>query len=220
MRLSRKPGDLEQTAGWFDRGRIMVLINRGDYWQAAVVIAKGGIDAVRAAGLDAFRAEIAGIAPVPRQSDRVGEAATAGRHQAPHGEGRPAAVWHRPGLLCIGDSAHAMSPVGGVGINLAIQDAVAAANLLAEPLAAGRVTEADLAKVRSRRNFPTRWTQWLQVQVQNRVLSRVLQSARPLSLPWPLRVVRRLPILTRIPARIVGLGFRPEHVRIGEQVGQ
>ncbi len=122
--------------------------------------------------------------------------------------------WHRPGLLCIGDAAHAMSPVGGVGINLAIQDAVAAANRLAAPLRAGAVSEDDLAAVQRRRTFPTRATQWLQVQVQNNVLKaacwRVAQTPVP---PWPVRLIGRCPLLQRIPARLVGLGFRPEHVR-------
>jgi 2-polyprenyl-6-methoxyphenol hydroxylase-like FAD-dependent oxidoreductase len=121
--------------------------------------------------------------------------------------------WYRPGLLCIGDSAHAMSPVGGVGINLAIQDAVAAANLLANPLRNGSVTEDDLRRVQRRREWPTRWTQRLQVLVQDRVISRVLASSRSLGIPWPVRLLRRFPILRRIPARVIGMGFRPEHVR-------
>ena len=121
--------------------------------------------------------------------------------------------WHRPGLLCIGDAAHAMSPVGGVGINLAIQDAVAAANRLAEPLRAGTVSEIDLAQVQRRRTFPTRATQWLQVQIQNKILSRVLASRKTPAPPWLLRLVDRCPLLQRIPARLVGIGFRPEHVR-------
>jgi 2-polyprenyl-6-methoxyphenol hydroxylase-like FAD-dependent oxidoreductase len=121
--------------------------------------------------------------------------------------------WYRPGLLCIGDSAHAMSPVGGVGINLAVQDAVAAANILAAPLRAGAVTPTDLRRVQQRRTFPTWATQRLQVLIQNRVISRALASRRQFSLPWPLRLLRRFPVLQRIPARAIGIGFRPEHVR-------
>src|SRR5581483_6987690 len=121
--------------------------------------------------------------------------------------------WYRPGLLCIGDSAHAMSPVGGVGINLAIQDAVAAANLLAGPLRQGRVTTEDLRQVQRRREWPTRITQRAQVLIQDRIIRRVLGSRGPLPLPWPLRLLRRFPVLRRIPARLVGLGFRPEHVK-------
>jgi 2-polyprenyl-6-methoxyphenol hydroxylase-like FAD-dependent oxidoreductase len=121
--------------------------------------------------------------------------------------------WYRPGLLCIGDAAHAMSPVGGVGINLAIQDAVAAANLLAAPLRDGAATIADLQQVQRRREFPTRLTQRLQVLVQDRVIRHVLGSREQLSPPWPLRLIRRWPWLRRVPARLIGLGFRPEHVK-------
>jgi 2-polyprenyl-6-methoxyphenol hydroxylase-like FAD-dependent oxidoreductase len=121
--------------------------------------------------------------------------------------------WSRPGLLCIGDAAHAMSPVGGVGINLAIQDAVAAANILAAKLAAGSVREQDLQAVQRRREFPTRATQWLQILLQNGVIRRVLASAKPLTVPWPLKLLERWPVLRRIPARVIGMGFRPEHVQ-------
>jgi 2-polyprenyl-6-methoxyphenol hydroxylase-like FAD-dependent oxidoreductase len=214
MRLSRRPEDPEQPAGWFDRGRILVMIDRGDYWQCAFVIPKGGYEDVRHKGLDAFRADVAAIAPFVR--DRVAElrdwddirllTVVVDRLQK----------WHRPGLLCIGDAAHAMSPVGGVGINLAIQDAVAAANVLAVPLRAGRVTTSDLRKVQRRRELPTKLTQRLQVFVQDRVLSRVLQSRQRLALPLPLRLFRAFPMLARFPARLVGIGFRPEHVRSRE----
>ena len=124
--------------------------------------------------------------------------------------------WYRPGLLCIGDAAHAMSPIGGVGINLAIQDAVAAANILAERLARGTATTADLQRVQLRREFPTRMTQGMQVFMQNQVIERVLGSQQQLSLPWPLKLFNRWPILRRIPARVLGIGFRAEHVRTSE----
>jgi 2-polyprenyl-6-methoxyphenol hydroxylase-like FAD-dependent oxidoreductase len=123
-------------------------------------------------------------------------------------------VWHRPGLLCIGDAAHAMSPVGGVGINLAIQDAVAAANILAAPLRHGGVSEDDIRAVQRRRELPTRATQAMQVFIQNRVIGRVLGSTKKLSTPLVLRVLRVIPFLARIPARLIGLGFRPEHVKV------
>jgi 2-polyprenyl-6-methoxyphenol hydroxylase-like FAD-dependent oxidoreductase len=211
MRLPRRPNDPEQLAGWFDRGRILVMIDRDDYWQCAFVIPKGGFADVRQKGLDALRADIAAIAPFV--GDRVTELRDWDDIKL-----LPVVVdrlrkWHRPGLLCIGDAAHAMSPVGGVGINLAIQDAVAAANLLAVPLHAGRVAQSDLARVQRRRSFPTRVTQRLQVFVQDRVLSRVLRSRKRFSLPLPLRLFRAWPILTRIPARLVGIGVRPEHVQ-------
>ena len=121
-------------------------------------------------------------------------------------------TWYRPGLLCIGDAAHAMSPVGGVGINLAIQDAVAAANILWKPLKNGTLTTFDLAKVQHRRTLPTRVTQRLQVLAQNRIVQPVLKSTQPLQAPWAVRLFNRFPLLQRIPARIVGVGVRPEHV--------
>jgi 2-polyprenyl-6-methoxyphenol hydroxylase-like FAD-dependent oxidoreductase len=127
--------------------------------------------------------------------------------------------WYRSGLLCIGDAAHAMSPIGGVGINLAIQDAVAAANILAASLRDGAVSTADLRRVQRRRELPTRLTQWLQVLIQDRVVRRVLGSRKPFTLPWPLRLLRRWPVLRRIPARLVGLGFLPEHVRTPDVFG-
>ena len=188
------------------------MIDRGDYWQCAFVIPKDGHEKVRAAGLDAFRAAIVEIAPMLR--DRVGELTSWDDIKLLTVKVDRLQQWYRPGLLCIGDAAHAMSPVGGVGINLAIQDAVAAANILAAPLRAGSLKVDDLAAVQRRRTFPTRATQWLQVQVQDRIISRVLASRETLSPPWPVRLIDRCPFLQRLPARIVGVGFRPEHVRI------
>jgi 2-polyprenyl-6-methoxyphenol hydroxylase-like FAD-dependent oxidoreductase len=187
------------------------MIDRGDYWQCAFVIPKGGFEDVRHKGLEAFRADIAAIAPFV--GDRVGELRDWNDIKLLTVVVDRLRKWYRPGLLCIGDAAHAMSPVGGVGINLAIQDAVAAANLLAVPLSTGRVTTSDLREVQRRRELPTQVTQRLQVFVQDRVLSRVLKSRKRLSLPLPLRLFRSFPILARLPARLVGLGIRPEHVR-------
>jgi 2-polyprenyl-6-methoxyphenol hydroxylase-like FAD-dependent oxidoreductase len=211
MRLRKSPGDPSQSAGRINYGRLLVMLDRGDYWQCAFVIRKGGFDAIRERGIEIFRDEIVRIAPF--LSDRVAElrewddvkllTVTVDRLQR----------WWRPGLLCIGDCAHAMSPIGGVGINLAIQDAVAAANILAIPLRNGRLTDADLEAVQRRRTLPTRLIQGIQVAVQERVLDRVLGSDRPITAPWPLLLFNRLPWLARIPARLVGLGFRPEHVR-------
>ncbi len=121
--------------------------------------------------------------------------------------------WSRPGLLCIGDAAHAMSPIGGVGINLAIQDAVATTNILGPILKERAPTEAELERVQARREFPTRAMQTIQIAIQNNVIRRVLGSSTALKLPWPLKLLRRWPMLRRIPARIVGMGFRPEHIR-------
>jgi 2-polyprenyl-6-methoxyphenol hydroxylase-like FAD-dependent oxidoreductase len=211
MCISRHENDPVLPLGRFDRGRIMVLLFRGEYWQCAFVIPKGAYDTLRLRGIESFRHEVAEIAPF--LSDRVGElrdwddirllTVTVDRLRS----------WHRPGLLCIGDSAHAMSPVGGVGINLAIQDAVATANLLARPLHEGSVNDHDLARVQQRRMLPTVLTQRLQVLIQNRVLGRVLAGEGKLSPPWPVRLLRRFPFLRRIPARVIGVGFRPEHVK-------
>lgn len=216
MRLPKLPSDPATTGGRINAGRFLVMLDRGTYWQCAYVIRKGGIEALQARGLAAFRADLVSIAPL--LEGRV-EAALPSWDEI---KLLSVAVdrleqWWRPGLLCIGDAAHAMSPVGGVGINLAIQDAVATANLLAAPLADARLT-ADaltplLAKVQRRRLFPARLTQAAQVAIQNRVLRPVLDSRQPLGLPWPLRLMRRVPWLAGIPAYLVGVGVRPEHLK-------
>ena len=210
FRLSRAGGDPEDPVGSFGPGHIFIMINRGDYWQCGYVIAKGSLDRVRQRGLKAFQGDLEKLAPFLRGRSSEIESfddlklLTVGVDRLKR--------WHRPGLLCIGDAAHTMSPIGGVGINLAIQDAVAAANLLALPLCAGNVTDADLARVQARREPPTRRTQWLQVQVQNNVIKGVLGSTEELKAPFLLRLIKRFPLLARVPARALGLGFRPEHV--------
>jgi 2-polyprenyl-6-methoxyphenol hydroxylase-like FAD-dependent oxidoreductase len=212
FRLSRRASDADATAGRFGRGRILVTIDRGEHWQCAYVVPKGGYARLRAGGLPAFRARVADLAPL--LADRVGEIAAWDDVKVLTVTVDRLERWHRPGLLCIGDAAHAMSPIGGVGINLAIQDAVAAANLLADPLRRGALTEADLVRVQRRRMLPVRLTQGLQRLVQNRVIARVLdETGAPLRPPLALRLLDALPPLQRLPARIVGLGFRPEHVR-------
>ena len=165
----------------------------------------------------AFRDEIARLAPFLR--DRTAELGDWSDIKLLSVSVDRLRLWHRPGLLCIGDAAHAMSPVGGVGINLAIQDAVAAANILAEPLRRGRVSEDDLHVVERRRTFPTRATQAMQVFIQNRVIGRVLGSTGKLSTPLLLRIFGQIPFMSRIPARLIGLGFRPEHVKIAAAAG-
>jgi 2-polyprenyl-6-methoxyphenol hydroxylase-like FAD-dependent oxidoreductase len=210
MRISRHPTDPAQSLGHFDRGRILFLINREDYWQCAFVIPKGTADEIRQRGLEAFRREIAELEPFLQ--DRVEELRDWKEVSLLTVRVDRLARWFRPGLLCIGDAAHAMSPIGGVGINLAIQDAVAAANILGPKLRQNSVTESDLQAVQGRRNLPTRATQRVQILIQNNVIRRILGSAETLSVPWPLKLLRRWPILRRIPARILGLGFRPEHV--------
>lgn len=211
MRLSHKPSDGNRLGGRFDRGRIFIMIYRGDYWQCGFVIPKGEHAAVVARGMESFRADIAAVAP--QLADRVGELQSWDQVKLLTVSVDRLRKWWRPGLLCIGDAAHAMSPVGGVGINLAIQDAVAAANALAVKLKAGTVTGADLAAVQRRRTLPTQLTQWLQVQVQKRVITRALAAKGPLRAPLAFRLFRRFPVLRRVPARLVGVGVRPEHVR-------
>lgn len=210
MRISRRDSDPPQTLGRIDNGHIMVMLNRRDYWQCAYVIPKGSIDEIRRAGLEAFRDEIAGLAPYLH--DRVSELETWDDIKLLTVTVDRLREWHRPGLLCIGDAAHAMSPIGGVGINLAIQDAVAAANLLVPKFLHGKPMQEDLAAVQGRRMFPTRVTQWMQIQIQNRVLGPVLASTRRPSLPWQLKLLRAWPWLQRWPARFVGMGVRPEHI--------
>jgi 2-polyprenyl-6-methoxyphenol hydroxylase-like FAD-dependent oxidoreductase len=294
MRISRKPSDPAQTFGHIDSGHILVQIQRGDYWQCAFVIPKGGFDPIRERGLPAFREEIARLSPYFR--DRVAELKSWDDIKLLTVTVDRLKQWYRQGLLCIGDAAHAMSPIGGVGINLAIQDAVAAANILApafrrgsipgavllmdalnsemspgdsalpEALAMGltpaqagasnaapidssflrnglqndgalsaakagsnsaatdnrtapasevpysTVTEDDLAAVQRRREFPTRMTQRMQVLIQNRVIGRVLASQKQLSVPLVVKLLTHFPILRRIPAYVVGIGFRPERV--------
>ncbi|MET0923516.1 MAG: FAD-dependent oxidoreductase [Xanthobacteraceae bacterium] len=212
MRLPRRPSDGTAPLGRFGAGKIFIMLDRGDYWQCAYVIPKGGFEEIKAKGLDAFRAAVAEIAP--QFGDRVRELASWDDIKLLTVKIDRLRRWHRPGLICIGDAAHAMSPVGGVGINLAVQDAVAAANILAAPLRAGTLRERDLAAVERRRRFPTRATQRMQVFMQNNLLRAVLASQAAPSPPWPLRLIGRYPLLQRIPARLVGMGFRPEHVRL------
>jgi 2-polyprenyl-6-methoxyphenol hydroxylase-like FAD-dependent oxidoreductase len=211
MQLSKQQNDPEQSLGRVDAGKILVMIDRGEYWQCAYVIPKGGFDEIRKKGLPSFRQDIAEFAPFLK--DRVDELTDWSEIKLLTVMVDRLTQWYRPGLLCIGDAAHAMSPIGGVGINLAIQDAVASANLLASRLARGPVSTEHLEAVQRRRELPTRVTQRLQVVIQDRVISRVLSSSEHLSLPFPMRLLRQWPLLRRIPARAIGMGFRPEHVK-------
>src|SRR5262245_13952476 len=192
----------------------MVMLDRGSYWQCAYVIAKGEAEKLRGEGIAAFRDRVADVAPLLR--DRLGELKDWDDVKLLSVAVNRLTTWARPGVLFIGDAAHAMSPVGGVGINLAIQDAVAASNLLAEPLRRGRLTLRNLEAVQERRLFPTRLTQWLQLQIQNKFLSRVLASRATPSPPLPARWLDGCPHLRRLPARLIGVGVRPEHVRTQE----
>jgi 2-polyprenyl-6-methoxyphenol hydroxylase-like FAD-dependent oxidoreductase len=217
FRISRREGDTTETFGHVEAGAMMIMLNRTEYWQCAYVIPKGGMDRVKEKGLPAFRESVAFMGPFLR--DRLDEIKswddvkllTVAVDRLPR--------WHKPGLLCIGDAAHAMSPIGGVGVNLAVQDAVAAANILYAPLKAGKVTEADLAAVQKRRTMPMRLIQWMQVQIQNKMLSRVLTSQKRPTPPFAVRLLGWIPLLQRFPARLVGLGVRPEHVHTPEAEG-
>lgn len=215
FRLRRKPDDPEDVMGIFAAGRIFVLINRGDYWQCGYVIPKGTFEALQRAGLTQFCAELART--LPRFGDRFGEIKSWDEIKLLTVVVDRLKRWYRRGLICIGDAAHAMSPVGGVGINLAVQDAVAAANILTAPLLAGTVGEADLQRVQKRREFPTRVIQGAQVLIQKRVITGVLGSADKIKPPWPVKLLRAFPLLRRIPARILGVGIRPEHIRTPER---
>jgi 2-polyprenyl-6-methoxyphenol hydroxylase-like FAD-dependent oxidoreductase len=214
MRVSRNPDDPNQSLGNFQAGHILITINRRDYWQCGYVIPKGRFDEIKQKGLAAFQTEISETAPFLRE--RVSELDHWDKVKLLTVQVNRLKQWHRRGLLCIGDAAHAMSPMGGVGINLAIQDAVAAANILAAPLREKRVTEQILARVQQRREWPTRMTQRFQVYMQNTFLVRVLGSREKIKPPLFPKLLARFPILQRIPARIIGLGFRPEHIRSPE----
>jgi 2-polyprenyl-6-methoxyphenol hydroxylase-like FAD-dependent oxidoreductase len=209
--LSRRPTDPEASMGRFDVGRIFIWLNRGDCWQCGFVIPKGSADRIRDKGLPAFRTSVAQVAPFA--ADRVDELQDWNAIKLLTVQVDRLKQWYRPDLLCIGDAAHAMSPVGGVGINLAIQDAVAAANLLAAPLREGRLAIEDLRRVQQRRMLPTRLTQQMQLFIQNRVIRRVLGSRDGPVLPVAVKLLARFPSLSRIPARLIGMGVRPEHVR-------
>jgi 2-polyprenyl-6-methoxyphenol hydroxylase-like FAD-dependent oxidoreductase len=210
FRLPKRPQDPVETMGRFEAGRIVILIDRGDYWQCAFLIPKGSIEETRRAGLPAFRASVARIMPV--FADRVDTLADWDQVKLLTVAVNRLDRWYKPGLLCIGDAAHAMSPIGGVGVNLAVQDAVAAANILWRPLAQGALREDDLDAVQERREFPTRVTQRMQVVIQNKVISRMLSGEGNLQAPLPVRLMARFAPLRRIPARLIGLGVRPEHV--------
>ena len=217
MQLPHRPDDDTEPFGHFEAGRIFIMLNRGDYWQCAYVIAKGSADELMKRDIEEFRRMT--LAMSPWLGERVNELKswddvkllTVALDRLPQ--------WYRPGLLCIGDAAHAMSPIGGVGINLAVQDAVAAANILTEPLRTGAVTLDHLARVQRRRQWPTRVTQAIQRTIQNRVIGPVLAGAAQPKPPLPVKLLDWFPALRGIPARMIGIGVRPEHIRTKEAAG-
>jgi 2-polyprenyl-6-methoxyphenol hydroxylase-like FAD-dependent oxidoreductase len=211
MRLSKSREDSRAVLGRIAAGAIFVSLDRGDYWQCALVISKGGAETLREQGLSSFRERIVRVAP--EFADRVDELQSWEQIKLLTVQVNRLRKWSRPGVLCIGDAAHAMSPIGGVGINLALQDAVAAANILAPAFARGGVNMSDLEQIQRRRELPTRLTQGMQLAIQNRVMRRVLALTREPKPPLAVKLLDRCPFLRRIPARLIGVGFRPEHVR-------
>ncbi len=210
FRLRHEPDDPEESLGFFGPGSILVTINRGDYWQCAYVIPKGSFDALRKQGLEEFRSRVVHIQP--RFGDRISEIGDWDAVKLLEVRVDRLKRWHKPGLLFIGDAAHAMSPVGGVGVNLAVQDAVASANILAAPLLSGVVNESVLSRIQRRRELPVAITQRLQIAVQNRVIGQVLATRGELKPPMVLGLFNKFPMLRYIPGRIIGMGVRPEHV--------
>jgi len=208
FRLSRKRGDSEETFGHIEGGRMMVMLNRNDYWQCAYVIPKGSAAEIKRGGLDRFRQSVGELAPLTQ--DRLDEIDNWDKVKLLTVAIDRLRRWCRPGLLCIGDAAHAMSPVGGVGVNLAVQDAVAAANILVQPLLSGTVTLDTLLAVQRRREFPTRVTQRIQILMQNNIIGPALTGKRSKA-PIFMKLLQ-WPLLRRIPGRVLALGVRPEHI--------
>jgi 2-polyprenyl-6-methoxyphenol hydroxylase-like FAD-dependent oxidoreductase len=213
MRISRRPSDPAPLLR-LDRGKLLVMLNREDYWQVGLVIRKGGAGEIQKKGIEALRASVVELALFLK--DRVSELRSWDDVKLLTVKVDRLRQWWRPGLLCIGDAAHAMSPIGGVGINLAIQDAVAAANILAGAFQHGTVTSDRLAEVQRRRALPTRLTQGMQVTIQNHVIAHVLASSKPLHAPWYLPLLDRP--TRRIRSRFLGIGFRAEHIQTPEVV--
>jgi 2-polyprenyl-6-methoxyphenol hydroxylase-like FAD-dependent oxidoreductase len=217
MRIPKQHEEEGGTLGFIGADGFLVMLDRGDYWQCAFVIAKDGFDAVKEQGIESFRDRLVRVNPEIAENVKALVSfddvklltVTVDRIER----------WYRPGLLCIGDSAHAMSPIGGVGINLAIQDAVATANILAEPLRDGPAAVALLDEVQQRRQWPTKMTQGLQIFLQNKFIKPLLASRAAPKAPMPVKLLNWFPPLRRIPARIIGMGFRPEHIRSRELLG-
>jgi 2-polyprenyl-6-methoxyphenol hydroxylase-like FAD-dependent oxidoreductase len=214
FRVTRKNSDDTDAFGHAEAGKLLVMLDRGDYWQCAYVIPKGGIEEVRATGLDAFGASVVEMSPF--LADRIGELKSWDDIKLLSVAVDRLQKWWRPGLLCIGDAAHAMSPIGGVGINMAVQDAVAAANRLAAPLKAGTMTSDDLQAIQARRTLPVRFTQWLQLTIQKRLISHLLASQQRPKPPLLFKLLEIFPVLRRVPARLLAIGIRPEHVHTPE----
>jgi 2-polyprenyl-6-methoxyphenol hydroxylase-like FAD-dependent oxidoreductase len=210
FRVSRKQSDPAETFGRIDAGAMLVMLDRGEYWQCAYVIPKGGFERVKSEGIETFRSRVRALSPF--LTDRMTELRSFDDVKLLTVVVDLLRQWWRPGLLLIGDAAHAMSPVGGVGINIAVQDAVAAANRLAAPLRTGQVKSSDLEAIQRRRFWPARMTQRMQLLMQNRLIGPALHGVRKPKPPFVFDLLNAVPVLQRIPARVLALGFRPEHV--------
>jgi 2-polyprenyl-6-methoxyphenol hydroxylase-like FAD-dependent oxidoreductase len=211
FRITRRESDGADVFGHIEAGALLVMLDRGDYWQCAYVIPKGGIDQVKASGIEAFRNRVVALSPF--LADRIGELRSFDDVKLLTVMVNRLRQWWRPGLICIGDAAHAMSPIGGVGINIAVQDAVAAANCLAAPLKAGTTTNGHLQAIQARRDFPARMTQKIQLTMQNRIIGPALQSTREPKPPLLFKLFDAFPRLRGIPGRLLALGIQPEHVQ-------
>jgi 2-polyprenyl-6-methoxyphenol hydroxylase-like FAD-dependent oxidoreductase len=218
FRLPHRGGDQTETFGHIEAGSMMIMLDRGDYWQCAYVIPKGGIDRIKAEGLEAFRKRVVFMSPF--LADRIDELKSFDDIKLLSVTVDRLRQWWRPGVICIGDAAHAMSPIGGVGVNIAVQDAVAAANRLAAPLKAGTASDDDLRAIQERRTFPVRFTQAIQLTMQNRIVRRALAGTERPKPPLLFRLVAMIPMLQRIPGRLLAVGVRPEHVQTPEVLAE
>jgi 2-polyprenyl-6-methoxyphenol hydroxylase-like FAD-dependent oxidoreductase len=218
FRLPHRGADQTETFGHIEAGSMMIMLDRGDYWQCAYVIPKGGIDRIKAEGLEAFRKRVVFMSPF--LADRIDELKSFDDIKLLSVTVDRLRQWWRPGVICIGDAAHAMSPIGGVGVNIAVQDAVAAANRLAAPLKAGTASDDDLRAIQERRTFPVRFTQAIQLTMQNRIVRRALAGTERPKPPLLFRLVAMIPMLQRIPGRLLAVGVRPEHVQTPEVLAE
>src|SRR6185437_8285378 len=216
FRVSRKQSDPAETFGHIDAGAMLVMLDRGEYWQCAYIIPKGQFERVKSDGIETFRNRISALSPF--LTERMTELTAFDDVKLLTVTVDLLRQWWRPGLLLIGDAAHAMSPIGGVGINIAVQDAVATANRLAVPLRTGQVKPADLQAIQQRRIWPARMTQRVQLIMQNRLIAPALQGVRRTRPPFVFELLNAVPLLRRIPARLLALGFRPEHVRTPDRL--
>lgn len=211
FRITRHDSDGGDVFGHLEAGALLVMLDRGDYWQCAYVIPKGGIDRVTAMGIEAFRNRVVALSPF--LADRIGELKSFDDVKLLSVLVNRLRQWWRPGLICIGDAAHAMSPIGGVGINIAVQDAVAAANRLAAPLKSGTANSGHLQAVQARRDFPARMTQKIQLAMQNQIIGPALQGTHEPRPPLLFKLFDAVPFLRRVPARLLAVGIQPEHVQ-------